>query len=333
MNSTSIANSSIELQFTYINRIIGFLGVILNSLGILIMLNKTLIHPMYNFTWGRTFCSWLVCLLGCGWVQALDYEKPGGYYQKAYCVYVFGITNRIAFFASSISDLILILNRYFVITERRVWLLKFSKLTNLIICYVFSVSLFVPLYFAFRLEAVGPNKEYAFKLTDFGQSTIFKGYAAGIFLLETALGVCTLGFFNVLSAIRFREKMIRKGHLLQNRTETKQKEVVFILTTICFITRLFDAVTITLVRLMSLDVYNFSEETKSQIKLYYDVSWTLLLAAHAFDNWIYFLMDLNLRRCTRELFCRPTTQTSIVSCACFENFICNVKTFIVSSIF
>ncbi len=58
MNSTSIANSSFELQFLYIKRIIGFLGVILNSLGILIMLNKTLIHPIYNFTWGRTFCNW-----------------------------------------------------------------------------------------------------------------------------------------------------------------------------------------------------------------------------------------------------------------------------------
>jgi hypothetical protein len=204
-------------------------------------------------------------------------------------------------------------------------LLKISKLTNLVICYVFSVSLFVLLYFAFRLEAVGTNEEFTFKLTDFGQSTIFKGYVAGIFLLETAVGVCTLGFFNVLSAIRFREKMIRKGHLLQNRTRTKQKEVMYtkmvlILSTICFITRLFDAVTITLVRLMSFDVFNFSEETKSQIKLYYDISWTLLLTAHAFDNCVYFLMDPNLRRCTRELFCRPNTQTTIVSCACFEKF-------------
>jgi len=268
------------------------------------MLNKTLIHPIYNFTWGRTFCNWFVCFLGCGWVQTLNYDQPGGYYQRAYGLYVFGIFIRIAFFASSISDLMLILNRYLVITEQRVWLLKISKLTNLTICYVFSVSLFVAPYFAFRLEAVGSNEEYAFKLTEFGHTTIFKGYTAGLFLLETGLGVCTLGFFNVLSAIRFREKMIRKGHLLQNRTETKQKEVmytkmVFILSTVCFITRLLDAVTITLVRLISLDVYNFSEETKSQIKLYYDISWTLLLAAHAFDNWIYLLMDPNLRRCTR----------------------------------
>ncbi len=165
---------------------------------------------------------------------------------------------------------------------------------------------------------MGSNEEFAFKLTDFGQSAIFKGYAAGTYLLETVLGVCTLGFLNVLSAIRFREKMIRKSHLLSNRTETKQKEMIYtkmvlILTTICFITRLLKAVARLFARLFLLNIHNFSEETKSQIKLYHDISLVLLLAAHAFDNWVYLLMDPNLRRCTRELFCRPTTQTTIVS--------------------
>jgi hypothetical protein len=319
MDFTSISSFSFESQFIHINRMIGFLGVILNSLGIFIMLNKTLIHPMYNFTWGRTFCNWLVCLSSCGYVPVLNcFDQPGGYYQRAYSMYVFAIPIRIAFFASSISDVMLILNRYFVITERRVWLLKISKLTNLAICYVFSVSLYVPPYFAFRLEAVSSNEEFAFKLTDFGQSIIFKGYIAGLFLLETGLGVCTLGFLNVLSAIRFREKMIRKAHLLCNRTETKRKEVmytkmVFILTTICFITRLLDASTGAFVRSVLIDIYKSSNEVKHRISLYHDISCTMLLAAHAFDNWVYFLMDPNLRRCTRELFCRPTAPTTIVS--------------------
>jgi len=165
----------------------------------------------------------------------------------AYGLYAFAIPIRIAFFTSSISDVMLILNRYLVITERSVCLLKISKLTNLAICYLFSASLSVPPLFAFRLESVGSNEEFVFKLTDFGQSTIFKGYAAGLFLLETILGVCILGFFNVLSAIRFREKMNRKGHLLRNRTVTRRAENMFtkmalILTSICFITRLLDAV-------------------------------------------------------------------------------------------
>jgi len=196
--------------------------------------------------------------------------------------------------------------------------LTISKQTNLVICYLFSVSLYVAPYFAFRLEAVGSNEEFAFKLTDFGQSAIFKGYAAGTFLLETALGVCTLGFFNVLSAISFREKMIRKAHLLRNRTETKRAEImytkmVFILTSICFITRLLDAVAGVFVRSILLDVFKASNETKHRISLYHDISLMLFLAAHAFDNWVYLLMDPNLRRCTRELFCRRTTQTTIVS--------------------
>jgi len=323
MNFTSITNSPFESQFIYINRIIGFLGVILNSLEILIMLNKTLIHPIYNFTWGRTFCNWLVCFLGSGWVKTLNYDQPGGYYQKVYQGYIFGLPLRMAFFASLISDLMLILNRYYVITERKVWLLKISKLTNLAICYVFSVSIYVPRLFAFRLEAVGSNDEFVIQLTDFGQSTIFKVYAAGTFLIEIVLGVCSIGFFNLLSAIRFREKMIRKGHLLRNRTVTRRAEVmltkmVLILTSISFITRSLDAVIGTLARSMALSIFEFSDELKYNITLYYDISLMLLLAAHAFDNWIYFLMDPNLRRCTRELFCRPTTHTTIVSCACFN---------------
>jgi len=252
------------------------------------------------------------------WVKTLNYDQPGAYYQKVYQTYIFGFPLRMAYSASSISDLMLILNRYFVITERSVWLLKISKLTNLTICYIFSVSLYIPLYFAFGLEAVGSNEEFAFKLTDFGQSAIFKGYAAGTYLLETVLGVCALGFFNVLSAIRFREKMIRKAHLLRNRTYTKRAEIMYtkmvlILTSICFITRLLDAVTGTFARSKALNIFELSDETKLQITICYDISLVLLSAAHAFDNWVYLLMDPNLRRCTRELFCRPTTQTTIVS--------------------
>jgi len=319
MNAPSIASSPFEFQLIYVNRMISFLGLILNSLGLHIMLNKTLVHPMYNFTWGRTFCNWLVCLLGCGWVQTLDYDQPGEYVQKMYQVYIFGFPLRMAYFASSVSDVMLILNRYFVITERRVWLLKISKLTNLAICYVFSICLWVPSYFSHYLEPVGSDKKFAFKLTNFGQSSIFQCYAAGTFILETVLGVCILGVFNVLSAISFRQKMIRKGHLLRNRTVTRKAEViytkmVFILTTICFITRLLDAVTGAFFRSILLDIYKVSDETKSLVSFYTDISFMLLLAAHAFDNWVYFLMDPNLRRCTRELFSRPTTQTTIVSC-------------------
>ncbi len=170
------------------------------------------------------------------------------------------------------------------------------------------------------------NGEYAFKLTEFGHTTFFKGYTGGIFLLETGLGVFTLGFFNVLSAIRFREKMIRKAHLLRNRTETRRAEImfskmVFILTSICFITRLLDAVAGAFVLSILLNVFKASNDTKYQISAYHDISLMLFLAAHAFDNWIYFLMDPNLRRCTRELFCRPTRQTTIVSCIYFFKLI------------
>ncbi len=180
--TTSNANPALEFQLIYITRTIGFMGLLLNSLGLIIILNKTLIHPIYNFTWGRTFCNWFVSFLGCGWVQFLDFDVPGSYYQRAYSVYVIGIPSRIALFASSISDVMLILNRYFVIIEQRVWLSNISKLTSLAICYVFSVCFGAPLYFAIRLEAVNSDEEFAFKLTDFGRSTMFQSL---IFLART----------------------------------------------------------------------------------------------------------------------------------------------------
>ena len=102
-------------------------------------------------------------------------------------------------------------------------------------------------------------------------------------------------------------------------------KMVFILTTICFITRLLDAVTGTFARSLALNIFEFSDESKYRITLYYEISLMLLLSAHAFENWVYFLMDPNLRRCTRELFSLPNTQTTIVSCNCFYQLLSNVK--------
>jgi len=313
-----------KFRLIYVNRMIGLVGVLLNSFGLKIMLDKTLIHPMYNFTWGRTFCNWLICLFGCVWVQTVDLDQPGSYYQKVYQMYFFVLPLRIAYFASSISDIILILNRYFVITEQRIWILEISKITNLLICYVCSICVHMPRYFAIRLETVGPGDKYDFEFTDFGQSTVFQVWAVGTFVLEAVLGVFILGFFNMLSAVRFHEKMIRKRHLLQNRTEIKSAEVMFtkmvlILTTMCFITRLIDTVAGISFRIIFLRLYDFSDATKNQILLYHDVSCIVILSAHAFEILVYIRIDPNLRRCTRALFCRrTTTETSSVSCKCLR---------------
>ncbi len=329
MNVARIASSSLEFNLIYVIRLIGFLGVLLNSLGLIVMLNKTLLHPMYKFTWCRTICNALVCFFACGIAKTIDFDLPGTYFQKVFQTYLIALPLRMAYFSSTISDFILILNRFFVITERRVRLLNISKIANLAICCMFPIFFYMPSYFIFRLEAFGSGETYVFKLTHFGQTKVFQIWAALVYLLETFLGVVVLGFFNVLSVVRFREKMRRKAHLLKNRTETRRAEIMFtkmvlILTTICLITRLIDVVARALVRLHYLKMYEFSDVTKSWIVLYHDVSSVLIVSSHAFDILVYILMDPNLRRCTIRLFCRPATETANVSCI----FYCSLIMFI-----
>jgi len=127
-----------------------------------------------------------------------------------------------------------------------------------------------------------------------------------------------LGFLQITSVIKFREIMIRKGHLLQNRTETKRAErmytkMVFILTTICLITRSFEAISSVSHRIIVLKIYKITDSTKSYLMLLNDISLLLLFSSHAFDILVYLIMDPNLRMSTREFFCGPIPEDTTVS--------------------
>ena len=99
----------------------------------------------------------------------------------------------------------------------------------------------------YELQCTSNKGEFVLKLTDFGKSTPFHVYLVATGIFEAFISVFALGFFNTLSVIYFREKMARKGHLLRNTTTTKRAEVaytkmVFILTSICFVTRSIDLI-------------------------------------------------------------------------------------------
>jgi len=311
MNFTYIQNSTSGFKAIYITRIASLIGVILNLLGLKIILNPRLIHRLYNFIWSRTFCNFLVCVLGSVFVDPLEIYKPKTYYQNIFETYIVLTITRIVIIASSISDVILILNRFYVINEKPVRLLEITKLTNLSICLGFSAILNLPLYFSFELLPIGSDDMFVLKLNYFGQSNIFKVYAVFTFFNEIFLSVFVLGFLQIISVFKFREKMIRKGHLLKNRTETKRAEkmytkMVFILTTICLITRFIDAINSISLRIVVLRIYEITDSTNYYLILLNDISLMLLFSAHAFDILVYIIIDPNLRKSTREFFCGPS---------------------------
>jgi len=220
--------------------------------------------------------------------------------------------------ASSISDVILILNRFYVITEKPARLSEISKLTNLCICLGISFSLYLPTYFAIELVPIDSDDMFVFKLNYFGQSNIFKVFLVLSNFNEIFLGVFVLGFLQVISVFKFREKMKRKGHLLRNRTEPQRAErmftkMVFILTTICLVTRSIDAINSVSVRIVALRVYEITDSTKYHLMFLNDITFILLFSEHAFDILVYLIMDPNLRMSTREFFCGPTPEDITVS--------------------
>ncbi len=251
----------------YLNRLIGIVGVVLNLLGLIVMSNKSLIHPIYMFLWCRQLCNLIVCILACGWVEPLAYEAADTYGSKVYMYFLIAVPLRISFFTSAISDVILILNRYFIITDQKVFLLRISKLTNIAMCFTLPLSLCILYFFSHEIVQVEKNR-FVLRLNEFGESKLYHIYAWAIYILKTFVGVLLLGFLNALSVKKFREKMIRKGHLLKNETSTKRAEVVytkmvFILTTICLVTRSIDALVGILVRLMTLRIIRFSAAVES----------------------------------------------------------------------
>jgi hypothetical protein len=320
MNATSITTSAQSATYSesvsYLNRLIGFTGVFLNLFSLIIMSNKTLLHPLYNFFFCRQFCSLIVCALGCGWVDPLEFDvrRPSTYSRKFYAYFIFAIPFRLALTSSAISDLILILNRYCIVTDRKVFLINISKLANLTFCFAFPLCLYVPYFFMYELQSTYKT-EYVLELTGFGKSPGFQIYLVASGLLDIIISVFALGFFNILSVIYFRKQMIRKGHLLKNRTTTKRAEVthtkmIFILSTICLITRSIDTSVGILTRLMTLKKFEYSADFESMIKFLYELSSLMIFMAHALDFLVYFVMDRNLRRCVKYLF---QTERRVVS--------------------
>ncbi len=311
-------------SISYLNRFVGFVGAVLNLLSLIVMSNKSLIHHIYTFFWCRQFCSLIVCVLACGWVNTLEFDVPNTYNYQFYSHTIISVPFRLALTSSSISDVILILKRYFIITDKKVFLLNMSKLTNLTICFLFPICMYTPCFFMYEIQPTTNKDEFVMKLTNFGISPVFQVYLGTISLICICISVFALGVFNTLSVIFFREKMKRKGHLLKNKTATRRAEVahtkmVIILTTICFVTRLIDTVVGISVMFMVLKILDFSADVESRIRILYEWSCLMIVSAHALDVLVYIVMDSNLRRCTEDLFRRITRRKFVSSIVQTEN--------------
>lgn len=99
----------------YVIPIISAIGVLCNLFGVTILSNRKLKNKFYDFLWCRCFCNLVICFFG---VFFKNLKIPNDYRSLFLQWYFLILPSRILFFTSSISDLLLILNRLFFLFHK-----------------------------------------------------------------------------------------------------------------------------------------------------------------------------------------------------------------------
>ena len=94
----------------YFSRKVSGLGIFLNLIFLVILLNKKLKNSIYNFFWSRSFCNLIVCIFGLAYMDPLKQKVERPLYLLIHQVYIIGFTIRIVLLASTMTDCLLILN-------------------------------------------------------------------------------------------------------------------------------------------------------------------------------------------------------------------------------
>jgi len=289
----------------YLSRITGGLGVLLNFLFAIMLLHKDLKHKIYDFYWCRCICNLMVSLLVTGYVTncfSCSYES---YWSAIYGWYILTMNLRVFSLSSFISDIFLVLNRFCEITKKDFFLAKMTKKLNLLICFLFPLTLSVPSYLAFTL--VKTENMFYMGLTEFGNSRWFTVYYLGLFLLETIVPLSVQFILYFVSVYKFKRVMYIHGHLTKNQTAARKAEVrftksTFLLGSICMVGRVFDLTSTVFTRLVLLYPTLFSRKIVSIISFFKSITNFILYFVHAFDSIVYIKMDRNLWKLILKTF-------------------------------
>jgi len=150
-------------------------------------------------------------------IEFMVYEK----YTLIHKLYISGVAIRAVILASSVSDILLIMNRYYSMTEKRnSFLAKISKKANLFICYLIGITLLLPFYFGGDFVKTEIKNFAYWKLSQFGLSISFKVYVVILFLVESVIVVIILSVFNSMAITKFRGIMTNKTKVTKEKTKS-----------------------------------------------------------------------------------------------------------------
>ncbi len=295
----------------YLIRVVCCLGIVFNFFFAFILRNKKLTHRIYNFFWCRAVCNFLVCVLGAANKYYICFDcEISSYWLLFYTVYLNTIPIRIACYFTQICDLMLILNRFFQIMNKKNFLTEMSKKSILLMCVLAPIVISVPFYFSIKIQATASGN-FVSKPTELGLSKYFSFYSIIMFILVIILPVVAATVINFVSMYKFRKILESKANLTNKVAECKQAEMkysicVFILAAICILSRSLDVIATIFNRLLYFFPEIFSEANVRLIVFSKCVTNLFLFTVNGLDGLVYLKMDNNLWQLIWERFKRKT---------------------------
>jgi len=304
-----------SMSKTYAIRVIGLCGTVLNTLLALLLFSRHLQHSIYNFLWARTVFNLILSLLVTTYAgSCLTCEFKSNHF-GAYGYYISQVPLRVALLASLISDVLLILNRFFeIVSFRKKHLIAdLSKKCIFIVCLAPPALISVPFYFSVNVVQTGnASDSFVMQLTEIGASQFFYFYNIALFFVETVAPVVALTVLNLISVYKFRKLMANKKLLTVDRGGTRHAEIkftlmVFILTSICILAHVFDLVVVVIHRMWILEPSLSSRKPWELIVFVREYANIFLYVVHALDGLVYLKMDKNLWSLILKMFRRRVT--------------------------
>ncbi len=286
----------------YVIRFISIAGVILNFSSLVIVLNKDLNHFIYNYIWCRFFCNVVVCVTGAGYVKLCTTNCNQTYFTVFYQMYLNGIPMKVAMFASTMTEIFLILNRIYILNKRSSCFSNISKLQNIAMCYIVPTLVVIPIYFSIRIYQTDKLGIFMWEFNAFGSSIHFKVYVMVVLFMETLVPLTILAVLNLIAARKYSSMIPPTVGLTteclkrRRRAENRCTIMILIMTTVIIVTRILDLIAATGQRTVSLGIYKVTKEMSVLITFFRQVTFLITFTTHSFDCVFIFGMDSNLRR-------------------------------------
>ena len=284
----------------YVNTLVCTIGIFTNFGFLIALCNKKLKYHFYQNLYLKTFCDWVVCLIGIGRMGSHEINvNSSTYCTLFYDVYIIKIPLRIALIASTYAEIYLLVIQCIYLFKGKTTKYEFNKWIILICIYLLSISLSIPAYVTIKITKLNIN--------EFSINSI-KLESTALFLTFNVLGIClqVLPIFlfiilNVICVIKYRRALLELKSLRQNSKQSEKSDRAFtkpiiILSSVFCVCKSFSFIVFLLSRMSNLKEFELNSGYDIVLRFCQQVAFLIDFSFHVFNSLLYINMDSKLKR-------------------------------------